>query len=371
MHPAGELVVTLHCTEQRVRGATVRSSRPRFARALLRGRTPADAVDLVARVHGVCAEAQSSAAALALEQAETATVEDTTRARRAAMVRSEAIQEHGTRLGLDWARALGDAPLVDGVRALRAASHRTLARLAQEPAAAASLATECAPIVAATFLGMAPAAWLDLASTAALDRWSSAARVAPARWFARLVRERGTLGAGSTAFMPAASAQCFGDVTAKLRTDAGFAASPTWNGAPVESGSLARMCGHPLVADALTRFGPTVATRLVARLTELAALVLDCAPGDHLAAFSAEGEGYAWAQTARGVLLHRAVVDDGRVADYEILAPTEWNFHPSGRFVDALGTIAPGSEPALVADAVLIAQAFDPCVACRIEVAHA
>jgi len=114
-----------------------------------------------------------------------------------------------------------------------------------------------------------------------------------------------------------------------------------------------------------------VATRLVARLTELAALVVDAAPGDDLAGFHEHGEGYAWAHTARGVLLHRAVVDDGRVIDYAILAPTEWNFHPGGRFVDALGSIEAKDEAALVRDGNLIAHAFDPCVACRVEVVHA
>ncbi len=42
------------------------------------------------------------------------------------------------------------------------------------------------------------------------------------------------------------------------------------------------------------------------------------------------GEGLAVAETARGLLLHRARVVDGKVADYDIVAPTEWNFHPRG-----------------------------------------
>lgn len=372
MRPEGELVVTLHCTDGHVRRATVRSSRPRFARSLLRGRTPAEAVDLVARVHGVCAHAQAATAALALEQAVAGPEGVAADARRAAMVRVEAIQEHVTRLGLDWASAMGDAPLVDAVRALRAVTGETLARLPHDVAADGAADAACASIVPAAFLGMAPAQWLDLASTAALDAWSGDARVAPARWFGRLVQARRDLGATPTRLMPAASAAGLAtSVVAKLRSDEHFATAPTWDGAPVESGSLARMGGHPLVADALGRFGPTVATRLVARLTELAALLLDVTPGDDLAGFGAPDEGCAWAQTARGVLLHRAVVDDGRVADYAILAPTEWNFHPAGRFVEALGTIPAGADATIVADATLLAHAFDPCVACRIEVAHA
>ena len=76
-------------------------------------------------------------------------------------------------------------------------------------------------------------------------------------------------------------------------------------------------------------------------------------------------------QTARGLLLHRATVTEGRVAGYQIVAPTEWNFHPQGALVRGLEGAAATDAMALERDARLIVQALDPCVACRVEVAGA
>ena len=83
------------------------------------------------------------------------------------------------------------------------------------------------------------------------------------------------------------------------------------------------------------------------------------------------GEGLGVVQTARGLLLHYARVDAGRVGAYRIVAPTEWNFRPAGALVRGLGTLAANDESELVRQARLAVQALDPCVACRIEVAHA
>jgi Ni,Fe-hydrogenase I large subunit len=118
---------------------------------------------------------------------------------------------------------------------------------------------------------------------------------------------------------------------------------------------------------------------MAARLVELAALLVELAggpdddaasPGIHAFA-PAPGEGLAAVQTARGLLLHRARVAHGRVAGYQVVAPTEWNFHPEGPLARGLAGLEADGDAALERCARLAAQALDPCVACRIEVAHA
>ena len=42
----------------------------------------------------------------------------------------------------------------------------------------------------------------------------------------------------------------------------------------------------------------------------------------------APGAGQAWVETARGLLAHRVVLTGGRVRQYQLLAPTDWNFGP-------------------------------------------
>ena len=76
-------------------------------------------------------------------------------------------------------------------------------------------------------------------------------------------------------------------------------------------------------------------------------------------------------QTARGLLLHRARIVDERVEDYEIVAPTDWNFHPQGSAASALMKLAAKDAVALERRAAMTVQAFDPCVAYRIEIGHA
>ncbi len=66
---------------------------------------------------------------------------------------------------------------------------------------------------------------------------------------------------------------------------------------------------------------------------------------------------------ARGLLVHRVRLAEGRVKDYRILAPTEWNFHPEGVVAAGLDAMAARSDgPELEPLARLFIAAVDPCV---------
>jgi hydrogenase large subunit len=165
----------------------------------------------------------------------------------------------------------------------------------------------------------------------------------------------------------------------------------TWNKAPrlngqvLETGAIARQLtsAHPLILDAVTRHGGTVFTRVLARLLELSRVVPMmeqwlaqlrpqepyCVPmPKHL-----EGQGMGLSEAARGSLGHWVVASQSRISNYQIVAPTSWNFSPR----DANGT--PGAlEQALVGAAVLpgettpvavqhIVRSFDPCMVCTVH----
>ena len=86
-----------------------------------------------------------------------------------------------------------------------------------------------------------------------------------------------------------------------------------------------------------------------------------------------EAEGHGLAEAARGALGHWLRVEGGRIANYQIVAPTSWNFSPR----DAAGT--PGAlEAALVGAPVQagettpvavqhIVRSFDPCMVCTVH----
>lgn len=165
----------------------------------------------------------------------------------------------------------------------------------------------------------------------------------------------------------------------------------TWNKAPrlagqvVETGAIARQlaAGHPLVRDAVRGHGGTVFTRVLARVLELSRVVPRIEawlqalepqqPYFQRAVLPDEGEGMGLNEAARGSLGHWVSVRGGRIANYQIIAPTSWNFSPR----DAAGT--PGAlEQALVGAPVRagedtpvavqhIVRSFDPCMVCTVH----
>ena len=115
-----------------------------------------------------------------------------------------------------------------------------------------------------------------------------------------------------------------------------FLTHPHLRGVFHETGPKSRMRSHPLVLSLDSAARP-LSARLASRLLELAAWAGE---GPRMAdksllfgitsASPSPGTGLAWAETARGVLVHLATVHNGQTGIYRILAPTEWTFHPEG-----------------------------------------
>lgn len=161
--------------------------------------------------------------------------------------------------------------------------------------------------------------------------------------------------------------------------------APRLNGEVVEVGALARQAvnGHPLIHDLVARTGSNVRNRVVARLLEVAAVVVamegwnrQLAPGQpwcNHAELGDEAKGAGMIEAARGSLGHWLKVEKGRILNYQIIAPTTWNFSPR----DAGGT--PGVlEQALVGAPIRggetdpiavqhIVRSFDPCMVCTVH----
>ena len=164
----------------------------------------------------------------------------------------------------------------------------------------------------------------------------------------------------------------------------------TWNKAPrlrgevVETGAVARQTidGQPLVRAAVARSGTHVRTRVLARLIEIARIVtlmpqwlaaLEADAPYHAEGALQDGAGMGLNEAARGALGHWIDVRQGRIANWQIVAPTSWNFSPR----DAVGT--PGAlEAALVGAPVgdgeqapvavqHIVRSFDPCMVCTVH----
>jgi Ni,Fe-hydrogenase I large subunit len=158
-------------------------------------------------------------------------------------------------------------------------------------------------------------------------------------------------------------------LAAALDADPGWTRHPTWQGAPAETGALARLQAHPLPAALMRRSGSRVTARFVARLLELALLLT----GRSRAAVGAlplpGGGGLAWVENARGLLVHQVRLEAGRigrVGPYRIVAPTEWNFHPDGALALALVGAPADDRDTLTQRTRRLVDSLDPCVSCEI-----
>lgn len=156
--------------------------------------------------------------------------------------------------------------------------------------------------------------------------------------------------------------------------------APRLAGQSMETGALARQVidGHPLALD-LAQAG--VLGRVAGRLLELARTQMIMEELVHgiepQASFMTQGTmpraaaGEGLVEAARGALGHWIRIEGGRIAGYQIIAPTTWNFSPRddkggpGPLEAALeGVEVSGPVPLAVQHVV---RSFDPCMVCTVH----
>lgn len=165
--------------------------------------------------------------------------------------------------------------------------------------------------------------------------------------------------------------QRFNDSTAEQ-----FIAQPEWHGQQYETTTLSRQMDQPLIQSLAQEFHNTLITRWVARLLELARiptqlrqLLADIESADSVVTNSTNSNsGLAQTEAARGRLIHRVEIDNDLVSQYQILAPTEWNFHPQGLIAHSLGNLTSKDPELLQKLARLMINVIDPCVGYELKV---
>jgi uptake hydrogenase large subunit len=257
------------------------------------------------------------------------------------------------------------------------------------PAGTADDTQDCAPDCSAprreltdlstrSVFGTPPGVWLgQVSNLTALRRWAADTDTAAARLLARLLEAgHGALGRSRIGALPTLRAR---DLEHHLGGPApaadAFVARPTWDNLPRETSPLTRQRSASLVHDLLGHFGNGLVTRLAAQLTEVARiLAADAALNPKAAAADPlpPGVGLAQVPAARGLLVHRVRLAGDQIADYRILAPTEWNFHPEGVVAAGLAEVwgyAEAADPRPLAR--LFITAVDPCVQFDLQVPRA
>ena len=296
----------------------------------------------------------------------------------------ESFQEGVWRILLEWPRTLDREPSVKEFAAARSALDAATARIGsaaglapvppgEESVAAAGQSSRAVAgdVLSKHVLGIPHERWDVLGSIDELADWADSRHTPAADMVARMHAQDATLGASEVPLLPRVDSDAaLRTLATAMEADAQFARAPHWNSRPVETGPLARMQSHPLVAALVSRFGRSAFARFVARLAELCSFAAGASP--QIGGSGLEpGCGIGWVETSRGLLLHYAQLDGNRVRAYRIVAPTEWNFHPQGALPRGLEGGEYQTEAALRRAVSLLVQSLDPCVAWTMEVAHA
>lgn len=360
MLDVGKLILGVVWDGASVSATDIRSTRP-MAAQILKGKTPAQVLQIVPLLFSVCGRAQGAAAAAALQavqQGGEATAPAVER-----MIVCEAIQEHLWRLLLDWTKLLG----LPREEQRFAGWYVLLRKIGTGEANMADFLRE----FERDCLGMTVAEWRAIDSYHALQTWSLKAHSPLARLLVKLDEmERGRHRTSDIRLLPAwtateASQMCDG------RWDIDFSARPDWLGEPAETGAWTYYADDPLLHDVWQKSGSTALARLLARIMDVAEMARGHTGPRLDVASTAAGTGMAVVRTARGVLMHHVRMAAGQVTDYVIVAPTEWNFHPAGAYEQDMRGLAETHEETLKQLAQIEALSLDPCVAYEVEIRHA
>lgn len=163
---------------------------------------------------------------------------------------------------------------------------------------------------------------------------------------------------------------------------------------PLEVGPLARQMmaarpgaedwqdSDPLIKNVIDAIGPSVLTRVIARIHEapkyfksvqkwLAELDLHedfyTKPTE-----PASGKGFGATEAARGALADWIVIENGKIANYQVITPTAWNIGPrDGQ--DVLGPMeqafigTPVENPDFPVELGQVAHSYDSCLVCTVH----
>ena len=378
MAAEGKLYIEVDWNGTEVTGSYIRSCRPLQASRLMVGKLVQDAVDTVPLLFSLCGRAQGVAAVMAIEAAIGAKVPDPVRLVRRRLVLGEMLQEHLWGILFDW---FGE-PRVRSLVEMRGMIDRAVkpilvaggwkeiggGQVADTDDAWSALFQALNDFLDPNVFGCNPAQWLELDTQAALEGWYKEANV-PVAGFMGSQSLSSRFGASDVAAMAWPDEEWLRQAARSMHGDPKFSQRPNWNGAAMETGALARQLQHPLLQALTAAEGNSVFARMVARLIELARLATDKESalwGGSLCL--GKGVGIAWVETARGLLMHRVATDGARILSYQIVAPTEWNFHPHGALIQGLPGTPATSEEAARSRTDLLAKSLDPCVAYEITV---
>lgn len=147
-----------------------------------------------------------------------------------------------------------------------------------------------------------------------------------------------------------------------------------------ETGPLSRamVAKVPIIKSLHKRYKDSVLIRVFARVREIAQLLHSCKkyldlinPNEESCTLKASllsqnFEGVAAVEAARGSLIHKTKVEDGKISKYEIITPTQWNLSNSTKEQEGVAIKAMRGSSS-TKEATFIFRSFDICSVCTVQ----
>ncbi len=170
------------------------------------------------------------------------------------------------------------------------------------------------------------------------------------------------------------------EVSILLNNDA-YIQRPSYQDTTCETTPYSRQSKHQFIKQLVNVHGNGVLTRAVSQLLEVFELLNKVKRNYR----NIESENISYniqfpvlatsalvqLEAARGRLVHQLCIENEKIKTYQILAPTEWNFHPEGILNHMIKSLNFTDKEDLISKVRLLVNAIDPCVGYSIEVDYA
>ncbi|MFK5984984.1 MAG: nickel-dependent hydrogenase large subunit [Pseudomonadota bacterium] len=376
----GSLIIQLQLESGLVKQATIRSSRPVHASKVFHAKSVDQALKILPVLFSICGSAQACAGVRACEQALGIEAPADIEIIRDSLVHMETLREHLWRILLDWPILINQLPQKNGMVALLK-QHKEYQQLISaginpfylqqelpvyDTAKLAGIVNRIKATFQQLVYGISIKLWLEIDSLEKLQLWAESNTTIAAQLLAWVIQQQWSeTGRCEISSLPVLVTNNLH----KLLQNNNFVEQPQWLAECCETTSLSRI-DSPLLQQLNNQFGNGLLVRLVARLTEMA-LLTKALLMDGKQAFNKPvqlfhnsqvfQQGFGDVCAARGHLIHYVCIENKQIKKYQIVAPTEWNFHPQGVVSRSLTTLK-GSRKQIEQQARLIINAIDPCV---------
>lgn len=390
MNPVeGQIQIDLYPHSHEDTVVEITSSRPLQAQKIFIGKTPEQALAIIPLMYNICATAQARAALKSLQQSLQAEPDPKADIARDILLLVEMAKEHLLRIFIDWPDLLDIVTArkkltfisqlgTDFKSALfthgQAFSLESKLEINQHKIK--KLVANLEQQLSDQVFSLSTRDWLACDNLAAIQQWSQQSDTVASQSLKKiLVTNRATEGVSKSRHLPQLHQRQL--LKHLNQEDAGdFIAQPQWQGHCYETTALSRQLQHPLIQSLYPEYQNALLTRWLARLVELAkipqqlARLMEQLNGRNFEPMTKQqgSHGLAEVESARGRLVHRTEIKQGLITRYQILAPTEWNFHPQGVLAQSLASLKTYNRKELKQLARLIINAIDPCVGYELRI---